>query len=187
LIPAGTVHALGAGITVYEIQQPSNTTYRLDDWGRVDTSGTARALHHEDGMAVVDPDSRPGPIPPISIAAGDARRDLLVATRYFALERMTLAQNVGVTLDPVDSPQVLTVIHGNAILDSSGWEASLSLGETVVVPAQRTVTVRGSNHAVGLRGWVPDLERDVIAPARAAGATDAAIDHVVFSRDGRRP
>ncbi len=43
LIPAGTPHALGAGILLYEIQQPSNVTFRLDDWGRVDASGAARA------------------------------------------------------------------------------------------------------------------------------------------------
>ena len=49
LIPAGTPHALGAGILLYEIQQPSNVTFRLDDWGRVDASGIARALHHREG------------------------------------------------------------------------------------------------------------------------------------------
>jgi mannose-6-phosphate isomerase len=43
LIPAGTPHALGAGVLLYEIQQPSNVTFRLDDWGRVDASGMARA------------------------------------------------------------------------------------------------------------------------------------------------
>ncbi|HET8522629.1 MAG TPA: type I phosphomannose isomerase catalytic subunit, partial [Thermomicrobiales bacterium] len=39
LIPAGTVHALGAGVVIYEVQQPSTITYRLDDWGRVDAAG----------------------------------------------------------------------------------------------------------------------------------------------------
>ena len=85
LIPAGTPHALGAGILLYEIQQPSNVTFRLDDWGRVDAFGMARALHHREGLALVDPRSRPEPIPRVPLADAAADRALLVATRVFRL------------------------------------------------------------------------------------------------------
>src|SRR5262249_19744327 len=61
LIPSGTPHALGAGSLIYEIQQPSNVTYRLDDWGRVDASGQSRDLHLAEGFAVLDAASRPEP------------------------------------------------------------------------------------------------------------------------------
>ncbi len=175
LIPAGTVHALGAGITVYEIQQPSNTTFRLDDWGRVDAAGATRQLHHDQGFAVVDSLSRPAPIPPIVFADGASRRELLVATRHFALERIAITDPGVVRLDGVESPQVLTTIGGKATLDALGWIASLSLGATVIVPVGLSAELTGSDDAVMLRGWVPDLARDVIAPARAAGATGDAI------------
>ena len=53
-VPAGTVHAIGAGLLVAEIQQSSDTTYRLFDWNRVGPDGRPRALHVEQGLAVVD-------------------------------------------------------------------------------------------------------------------------------------
>ncbi|MDQ3227034.1 MAG: class I mannose-6-phosphate isomerase [Chloroflexota bacterium] len=173
LIPAGTVHALGAGITVYEIQQPSNTTFRLDDWGRVDDLGRTRQLHHDEGLAVVDIRLHPEPIAPVVIENDASSRALLVATRYFALERIVV--NDVVTLAGVDSPQVVTVIAGNASLEAAGWDASISLGETVIVPSGLASRLTGAEDAVLLRGWVPDLERDVIGPARAMRATDEAI------------
>src|SRR5215213_7938853 len=95
LIPAGTPHALGAGVIVYEIQQPSNVTFRLDDWGRVDASGMARALHHSEGLALVNPRSRPEPIPRVPLDTLDncsVGRAFLVATPYFALERIVLTR-----------------------------------------------------------------------------------------------
>src|SRR5262249_22949406 len=61
-IPAGTVHALGAGLLVAEIQQSSDTTFRLFDWNRVGPDGKPRTLHVEQALAVVDFDR--GPIAP---------------------------------------------------------------------------------------------------------------------------
>jgi mannose-6-phosphate isomerase len=175
LIPAGTPHALGAGILIYEIQQPSNVTYRLDDWGRVDAAGMARALHHREGLPLVDPLSRPEPIPRVPLSDAAADRALLVATSYFALERMALAEDAAVRLAPVASPQVLTPITGALMLHAAGWVASLAAGETVILPAGQGATLCARRDCVVLRGWVPDLEREVIVPARAAGAFDAAL------------
>lgn len=67
--PGGRVHAIGAGCLLLEIQQDSNTTYRLDDWGRTDASGRARPLHVEEALRVVDwsatgsPVATPEPLP----------------------------------------------------------------------------------------------------------------------------
>src|SRR5215207_9944362 len=124
LIPAGTPHALGAGILIYEIQHPSNVTFRLDDWGRVDAAGMVRPLHHREGLAVIDPHARPEPIPPIALADPQSGRSLLVATRYFALERIVLDATTVVRFPEIDSPQVLTCIEGTAMVDVSGWVSS---------------------------------------------------------------
>jgi mannose-6-phosphate isomerase len=175
LIPAGTPHALGAGVLLYEIQQPSNVTFRLDDWGRVDASGLARALHHREGLALVDPRSRPEPIPRVPVVDATADRAFLVATPYFALERIALAGESLVRLAAVDSPQVLTPVAGAVTLDASGSVASAAIGETVILPAGQAAKLTARGDSVVLRGWVPDLEREVIAPARAAGASEAAI------------
>jgi mannose-6-phosphate isomerase len=175
LIPAGTPHALGAGILIYEIQQPSNVTFRLDDWGRVDAAGMARALHHREGLALVDPLSRPEPIPRVPLRDAMAERALLVATPYFALERIALAQDAAVGLAPVDSPQVLTLVAGAMLLDATGWVTSAAAGETVILPAGQGAILSARRDSVVMRGWVPDLEREVMVPARAAGASDAAL------------
>ena len=177
LIPAGTPHALGAGIALYEIQQPSNVTFRLDDWGRVDDAGQARPLHHDEGLAALDPASRPAPVPPLALSDG-ANRQFLIATRYFALERLAPAVNAVVRLPAVDSPQVLTCLSGAAMLDAAGWVGALTMGDTAVVPAGTSATLTGTTPGVVLRGWVPDLERDVIAPARAAGVPDEVIERL---------
>ena len=175
LIPAGTPHALGAGVALYEIQQPSNITFRLDDWGRLDASGTARALHHAEGLAIINPHSRPEPIPSLSLGDPESGRLLLVATRYFALERIVLDANSVARFAEIDSPQVLTCIEGAATVDVSGWVSSTATGETLIVPAGVAATMTGRRHGVVMRGWVPDLEQEVIAPARAAGVPDDAI------------
>ena len=174
LIPAGTPHALGAGVLLYEIQQPSNVTFRLDDWGRVDAAGLARPLHHGEGLPLVDPRSRPEPI--TSVPLDDAEvRALLVATPYFALERIVLAGARPARLAPVDSPQVLTPVAGAVTVDTCGWVVSAALGETVILPAGQAAILGGRDASVVLRGWVPDLERDIVHPARAAGASEASI------------
>jgi mannose-6-phosphate isomerase len=63
-IPAGTVHALGEGVLLAEVQQSSDTTYRLFDWNRVDASGQPRELHIEAGLDCVDFDR--GPVQPVT-------------------------------------------------------------------------------------------------------------------------
>jgi mannose-6-phosphate isomerase len=175
LIPAGTPHAVGSGVTLYEIQQPSNVTYRLDDWGRVDALGLPRPLHHDDGLAVLDPSSRPDPISPVRLARGHIARDLLVATTFFALERIAGSADGCANVAPAASPQVLTGIEGSWTVATADIALAIAVGETVILPVGVGVALTANAEGVLLRGWVPDLERDVIGPARAAGATMAQI------------
>jgi mannose-6-phosphate isomerase len=170
VVPAGTLHAIGSGLLIYEIQQPSNVTFRLDDWGRRDEAGQARALHHESGFAVLDPKSRPQPISPIILSTAPERA-LLAATPYFALERLALAPDTSAPVPAVDSPQVLTCLSGTVILATATGQMTAVAGETVITPVGGTATLTTPDTAVVLRGWVPDLERDVIVPCQAAGAS----------------
>ena len=80
-IPAGTIHAIGAGIVLAEIQQRSDTTFRLFDHGR------QRELHEDNGVAVAHTWPLRSPHHPARVADG---RTLLVASRYFVLERLDL-------------------------------------------------------------------------------------------------
>ena len=65
-IPGGLVHAIGEGTSVYEVQQSSDTTFRLYDWGRVDADGKPRQLHVKEGLAAMDI-SLPPPVPSDSV------------------------------------------------------------------------------------------------------------------------
>jgi mannose-6-phosphate isomerase len=158
LLPAGTVHALGAGVLVYEIQQPSDVTYRLDDWGRVDAQGRPREMHRDQGLAVLRPDLQPARIDPVPVTGQPQDRSVLVATRFFALERWQWREPGQATLPGSGGPQVLTVLSGE--LEAGGLR--ISAGQSAVVwPGGDDLTLSGDS-AVVLRGWVPD-ESDTFA------------------------
>lgn len=175
LVPAGTPHAIGAGVLLYEIQQPSNVTFRLDDWGRTDHTGQPRALHHEQGFSALDATLRPDPITPIPLRRAGPQRDLLAATRYFALERLGIDAGDRVELPELESPQVLSCVDGGSSLDAGDAALALRAGETAILPSGWGAALEAEHGAVVLRGWVPDLEMDVIGPAKAAGASSEAI------------
>jgi mannose-6-phosphate isomerase len=156
-LPAGTVHALGAGVLVYEIQQPSAITYRLDDWGRRDAAGRPREMHVEQGLAVADASSRPEPLTPITVPSAAGRRQRLVACRYFALERIALVTGEEVALVAEESPQAVTCLHGAVLVKADGKTVSLAAGQTAVLLANATgAAMRAETPAVALRAWVPD-------------------------------
>ncbi|CAN5769277.1 class I mannose-6-phosphate isomerase [soil metagenome] len=159
LIPAGTIHALGAGAMVYEVQQPSDVTYRLDDWGRVDARGQPREMHLEAGFAVSDPASTPEPIEPVSLRPAVGEHHLLAACRFFSLERVSL--HVGGSLDvgSGDSPTVVTVIEGAASIQ----DLSLATGMSAVVwPTAGLATLIATKPMIALVAMIPDLNRDVV-------------------------
>ncbi len=105
-VPAGTLHAAGPGVFLYEIQQPSDLTYRCDDWGRPATTG--RPLHISQALASVRPASRPR-----LRAVPKSDRATVVACEQFILERLTVGRDRPAVLDPEGaSLHVLTAIDG---------------------------------------------------------------------------
>ncbi|MGB3330666.1 MAG: type I phosphomannose isomerase catalytic subunit, partial [Thermomicrobiales bacterium] len=179
LIPAGTIHALGAGVMVYEIQQPSDVTFRIDDWGRVDAEGKPRQMHFDEGFAVTLAEVRPEFIAPVPVSTGIVRRSLLVATRYFGLERIDLEPGSTLDLAGNGSPQVITVLHGEVgFRGADGHEVELLSGHSAVLwpaPATESLTIETADATALLRSWVPDLPADIVAVARAANVPDRAI------------
>jgi len=152
LIPAGTIHALGAGLLIYEIQQPSGITYRFDDWGRRGIDGRSRELHIEQSLAVAKPALQPAPIPPIAIGPG---RTLLVACDYFSLERIVLSSGASAAIDHAGSPAVVIVFEGDGRIEAGGSSAVLRAGETVVIAAgDLPGTITAASPLTALHGWV---------------------------------
>lgn len=185
-IPAGTVHAITEGLLLYELQQNSDTTFRLYDWGRVDADGRPRALHVDAAARVSDTTAREGyRIPPLRIAHATHAEDVLVACRYFALTKWSgfkapapaAPGPEAAVLETRGRFRVVTVVAGAAVLrDAQGMATPASRGDTLLVPAcHAEVTLEASPDAELLVSFVPDLARDVRAPLRAAGHSDAAI------------
>ena len=90
-IPAGTVHAIGPGLVVAEIQQASNTTFRLFDWNRVGKDGQSRELHIEQALDAIDYGR--GPVDPRKPVQLEAGCEQLVACEKFVLNRWQLTDS----------------------------------------------------------------------------------------------
>ena len=134
-LEAGTVHAIGANILLFEIQQTSDITYRLYDWDRVDAkTGQPRQLHIEQGLAVAD--FARGPCPPVRppVVVDGVRREWLVSCRYFTLERLTGTQpfHVGAT----GQCRVLVCLAGQVELIGGGQHEWLATGDVILLPAE---------------------------------------------------
>lgn len=118
-VPAGTVHAIGGGLQLFELQQSSDTTFRLYDYGR------GRELHLEQGLAVADL----GPSQPrrASVPLADGHR--LVSCAYFHVDEVT---GTDITIDPGDRWQALLVLSGSATTNDNNTAPA---GTTLLVPA----------------------------------------------------
>lgn len=133
MIPAGTVHAIGAGLLVAEIQQSSDTTYRLFDWNRVDTNGRPRQLHMEQALDATEFGIGP-PDPVAPIKCEEPHRRNLVTCDKFVLDRIGSDDECLIGGD--NRFHIVVAIKGDAVLQGkNGTETSLSFGNTVLVPA----------------------------------------------------
>lgn len=177
-IPAGTVHAITEGLLLYELQQNSDTTFRLYDWGRVDAAGQPRPLHIAEAAQVSDTTRREGyRVPSLRIPRDGHEEDFLVACKHFALLKWS-GFTAPARLETGGRFHVVTAVAGAAVLrDAQGEATPIARGETLLVPAcHAEVTLEASPDAELLVSFVPDLERDIRAPLRAAGHADAAIE-----------
>lgn len=131
-IPAGTVHAIGSGILLYEIQQSSDTTYRLYDWGRLDLDGRPRALHIEKGVQVANLDSLPQLVHAASASGPvvEIARSTYFVTRLYRLAASSARLNTGGVRF-----HALTCVSGAARLAWTSGNIPLETGQTVLVPA----------------------------------------------------
>ena len=135
-IPAGTLHAIGKGILICEIQQNSNTTYRVYDYGRIGTDGKQRELHIEKALDVtcLAPAAQYTAVGTEASICTGAKSRLLAACDYFTVYHLVID---GACVLPVgdDSFQCLTLLSGNLTLRTDTDALSLQKGESVFLPA----------------------------------------------------
>ena len=130
-IPAGTVHAIGAGLLVAEIQQSSDVTYRLHDWNRVGPDGTPRPLHVEAGLEATTRFEPVRPVVPEPTADPSVRH--LVRCDSFLLDEVRLSGSWAVGGD--DACHFLVVLDGSLRLDPAWDLPELVRGGCVLLPA----------------------------------------------------
>jgi mannose-6-phosphate isomerase len=134
IIPAGTVHAIGGGILLAEIQQSSDLTFRLFDWNRMGADGRPRELHIEQALACID--FGRGPVEKVTAIAEVQTGQLvevLVKCPWFSIRRSRI--DAPVTLANDDSCHILIGLSGTVACSADGGERSLSKGQTVLIPA----------------------------------------------------
>lgn len=159
-MPSGTVHALGAGTLVWEVQTPSDTTFRVFDFNRVDpTTAKPRTLHVGQALACIDFSGRPEPKQPRSTVSGAYTTvSRMVTSPYFKLEKLCMRAGVDQPL-PYDQPVLWTMLEGEAHLRAEGLPEPVTVGrgETVLLPPRmRNPAVRTLSACEWLEVSFPD-------------------------------
>jgi mannose-6-phosphate isomerase len=153
LIKAGTVHAIGSGLLIAEIQQASDTTYRLFDWNRLDADGKPRPLHIEQALDVTDYNR--GPVDPVTPSStDDKQRQRLVQCDKFILDHLRLSEPCKFPDD--NRFHILAVVEGAVSITSQDQNFNLPRGGTLLVPATTPeVKIAPQGRAVVLDMYLP--------------------------------
>lgn len=126
-VPGGTVHAIGSGCLLLEVQQNSNTTYRIFDWNRTGPDGKPRALHLDEARKVI----HWTPSKEVHAPAEDGR----LVTPYFAIEPCVVGKHPVPVTDPLKGFTVLFVEEGPLTLLANDVETLAATGTTWLLPA----------------------------------------------------
>lgn len=148
LLAAGTMHAIGAGALIYEIEQPSDLTFRISDWDRPSNPG--RPLHPAEALRALRPGAR----------AVDAGRDWRIDSGALTAAELRL-ELIGPGAVAERSPggrtaEVVTALAGSATVAGTGWEERLDRWETLVIPASAAAyRIRTSETGRACVGSIP--------------------------------
>ena len=130
-IRAGTLHAIGSGLLIAEIQQASDTTFRVFDWNRVDSDGNARQLHVEESLEATDFEL--GPIAPsLSHATKFENAVTIVENDKFVMRKWSISEPVEIVDEKL---HIFAVTGGQVRVDGDPCDIPITLGGTILVPA----------------------------------------------------
>lgn len=130
-IPAGCVHAIGAGIMLYEIQQSSDLTYRFYDWNRMDAQGNRRELHLQKALDVTNLSFAPEPI---QNGTSESNVERVLDETYFSLD--LIRPDGEAALPAIHEFGLLTTLEGNLRIEWRNGGLTLAPGESLYLPAE---------------------------------------------------
>lgn len=146
-VSPGTVHAICRGVVLLEIQEPSDTTFRVSDYGRLGTDGKPRDLHVSESKQVAKACEGEAITAPLALAAG---HELLCDAPNYRIERLRSDTDLRWQVAP-RGPQIVTITAGRGSLQGQGVALEMSLGQSAILPA-----------AIGSAVFVPQGECEFI-------------------------
>ncbi len=180
-VPAGTIHTIGPGMVLCEIQENSDITYRVYDYNRKDAAGRARPLHVEKALAVTNfGEQVGGKLAPCTAEQGTLMETFFAACKYFATERWDFSSRIGAVTSP-ERFELLIVIEGSGEIEcghqrmeygaAQAWLMPAALGAYQLTPNSRTSV---------LRTYVPDIMKDFVARLEEQRIGEATWSRIVF-------
>jgi mannose-6-phosphate isomerase len=152
LIEPGTVHAIGAGVVLAEIQQTSDVTYRIYDWDRPGIDGKLRELHLDLALKAINYNTSNAKLDYKSVKNMAIP---LCSSAYFETNKLLLTKDIKRDLSSLDSFVVYMCIDGNALIETSKASEEIKKGESLLIPASITnLTVRTSSATI-LEVYIP--------------------------------
>ena len=174
-VSPGTIHSIGPGLTLCEIQQNSDLTYRLYDFRRAGADGKPRELHLEKAAAVARCGKAPVPQPRFRLGDGPLRRELLAACSYFAIELLHWEKEVVYEPDP-SRFELLLFLGGEGRISGYNYKA----GSTFLLPASaEPFMLDTAAPSSAIRSYIPDLSA-LRSDLEQAGAHSGEIDRLLI-------
>jgi len=180
-VPPGMVHALGPGLVLFEVEENSDLTYRLDDFGRPGLDGKPRPLHLEKGLDVIRPELPPRrDLPRVECAEKYGARRLVLASRFFALEEMSLRHPATLQSNP-DRVEVLSILEGEGRVENeAGWLAYRTGDTWLIPPAAGLYRLMPGENTRLLKFYVPDIAKDFREPMQRQRVPLEKIRQIVY-------
>lgn len=178
-LPAGTLHAIGAGIIVFETQQASDLTYRIFDWNRTDAQGKPRELHVQKAGDVLDYHKcTAGALEELAYTLGGVHRRALVADPRFLVEQLSLTAQPHV-ISTEDRPLLFMTLEHEIQLECEDGSATLEAYQTALVPAGAgQVAVRAALDNARVMFVTPPARADAMEERlESAGVPQEQIEH----------
>jgi mannose-6-phosphate isomerase len=157
-VPAGTAHTICPGVTLCEVQQHSDITYRVFDYNRVGTDGKPRALHIRQALNVMQFGEQSGGLcDPVRITAGAIKETFYAACRHFATERWEFSERIAAVTSP-EHFDLLIFLEGQGRIEFAGGSEPYAPAEVWLLPAALgAYQLAPASPSRLLRTYVPDL------------------------------
>jgi mannose-6-phosphate isomerase len=141
-VPSGRIHAIDAGLLILEIQQNSDTTYRVYDWGRVGLDGKPRTLHVAESLQCIDfNDFEPATIPAANHEA------VLADCDHFRITRIPLAKGKELKFPANEQPRIISVVEGRLATDDPA-HMNLERGANALIPFTGAISLKAVEASV---------------------------------------